>query len=109
MIGWLCKTELFSIFAKILRMKKLILLLSTAVLFSCGNKGEKEAKVDGEVVNFSATANGSSDKSNLPVIINRPSLFTNSADVNNLVLQENKNLRVFTILIASHFGWIHSQ
>ena len=68
MIGWLCKTELFSIFAKILRMKKLILLLSTAVLFSCGNKGEKEAKVDGEVVNFSATANGSSDKSNLPVI-----------------------------------------
>ena len=49
-------------------MKKLIVLISTIALFSCGNKSEKDAHVDGEVVNFSETANGKADKSKLPVI-----------------------------------------
>jgi hypothetical protein len=49
-------------------MKKLIVLISTAVLFSCGNKNEKDAKIDGEIVNFSGTANGKIDKDKLPVI-----------------------------------------
>ena len=49
-------------------MKKLIVLISTAVLFSCGNKSEKDGKIDGEIVNFSGTANGKVDKDKLPVI-----------------------------------------
>jgi|GEM_PF-861361 len=32
-------------------------------------------------------------QSNLPVIINRPSLLTNNTDVNNLVIRQNKNLQ----------------
>ena len=48
-------------------------------------------------------------QSNLPVIINRPSLFTNSADVNNLVLQENKNLRVLAKKYNCTFIDIYSE
>ena len=49
-------------------MKKLIILISSAILFSCGNKNEKDGKIDGEIVNFSGTANGKVDKDKLPVI-----------------------------------------
>ncbi|MEO8759790.1 MAG: DUF1573 domain-containing protein, partial [Bacteroidia bacterium] len=48
-------------------MKKIILLISVVTLFSCGNKNEKD-KIDGEIVNFAETANGSVDKDKLPVI-----------------------------------------
>lgn len=39
-------------------------------------------------------------QSNLPVIINRPSILTNDRDVNGLVLQQNKNLQE----ICSKYG-----
>ena len=49
-------------------MKKIAIILSTLAFFSCGNKNEKDGKVDGEIVNFSETANGKTDKRNLPII-----------------------------------------
>ena len=49
-------------------MKKTVLILSALVLFSCGNKQDGAAKIDGAVVNFSETANGASNKDQLPVI-----------------------------------------
>ncbi|HEX7413618.1 MAG TPA: hypothetical protein VF411_06185, partial [Bacteroidia bacterium] len=49
-------------------MKKIAIILSTLAFFSCENKNEKDGKVDGEIVNFSETANGKTDKSNLPII-----------------------------------------
>jgi len=48
-------------------MKKIIFLISAVTLFSCGSKNEN-SKIDGEIVNFSETANGSVDKDKLPVI-----------------------------------------
>lgn len=48
-------------------MKKIIVLIGAATLFSCGNNN-KDAKIDGEIVNFSNTANGKADKDKLPVI-----------------------------------------
>jgi hypothetical protein len=49
-------------------MKKLVIIVSALALFSCGNKNEKDGKIDGEIVNFSETANGTVDKDKLPVI-----------------------------------------
>ncbi len=43
-------------------------MLSALALFSCGNKGGKDGKIDGEIVDFSETANGKVDKEKLPVI-----------------------------------------
>ena len=49
-------------------MRKIVVMLSALALFSCGNKGNKDGKIDGEIVDFSATANGTVDKDKLPVI-----------------------------------------
>lgn len=49
-------------------MKKIIILIGTVVLFSCGNKNEKDGKIDGEIVNFAASGDGKVDKDKLPVI-----------------------------------------
>ena len=42
-------------------------------------------------------------QSNLPVIINRPSLFTNDEDVNNLIVKQNENLKK----LASETGCVY--
>jgi hypothetical protein len=62
------KLNCFLSLPKFFVMKKLIVLISAAVLFSCGNKNEKDEKIDGEIVNFAGTANGKTDKDKLPVI-----------------------------------------
>lgn len=49
-------------------MKKIVIIVSAIALFSCGGNGEKDKKIDGEIVDFSQTANGKVDKDKLPVI-----------------------------------------
>ena len=49
-------------------MKKTVIILSAFVLFSCGGNSDKDKKIDGEIVDFSQTANGKVDKDKLPVI-----------------------------------------
>jgi len=48
-------------------------------------------------------------QSNLPVIINRPSFLTNNSDVNNLVVKQNKNLRVLAKKYSCTFIDIYSE
>ncbi|MHB8261035.1 MAG: DUF1573 domain-containing protein [Bacteroidia bacterium] len=49
-------------------MKKLLVALSLLTFSSCSNKNEKDSVINGEIVDFSETANGKVDKDKLPVI-----------------------------------------
>jgi hypothetical protein len=49
-------------------MKKAVISLMALVLFSCGNKDKESNAISSELVHVSETANGTPDKSKLPVI-----------------------------------------
>jgi len=71
-------------------MKKFMIPVLAFALFSCGNK-ENDQKIDSSLINVSETANGTADKSKLPVI-----KFTESEFNYGKIIQGEKVSHTFT-------------